>query len=649
MKLHLDFETQSDLDIWDVGAWAYAAHPSTSILCMAYALDDGPITVTTPLEMAEWVTRLGAMDVTVCAHNSFFERCIWHHQIHKKLGFPDIPADKWDCTLARSAVMGLPKGLAKVAIALNLKNKKDETGRRIMLRCCKGKHDVSEADMRELKKYCAQDIAVERELDEVLAPLSDIERKVWLLDQQINWRGIEIDKEAVTRAIALTEEHSKLLTEELVRITAGEIDTGSQVKRIREWLKSEWDIDVPDITKETVTKLLADPATPPVARRVIAIRMQLARSSVSKYLAMRDSLQDDTRIRDTLQYHAAATGRWGGKGVQFQNLPRGTEKDTDQVVEAMKTGDLPFFKLCYPDVTSSLSSAIRGMIIASPGKKLIVADYSAIEARVVMWLAGEQRGLQKWRAGVDLYKDMASIIYSKPVAEIDKNQRTLGKTAVLGCGYGMGPDKFLAICQGYGIPEMTPEDKYDFRGEDLARIAVSAYRAEYAGVVKYWYAIEQKVRMAILGRPRDDRTSDPRYKHYVGKWEMNKKFLTCTLPSGRLLWYYMPDIRDMPEKKERVTYMAVDSQTKQFTRVSTYGGSLVENITQAVARDILAAAMLRLEAAGYHIVLTVHDEIVCETARGTVEEFKRIMCELPEWAKGCPITAEGWEGVRYRK
>ncbi|MBV6341045.1 DNA polymerase, partial [Candidatus Magnetobacterium casense] len=357
----------------------------------------------------------------------------------------------------------------------------------------------------------------------------------------------------------------------------------------------------------------------PLLTQVLRIRQQAGLSSTAKYEALIEALCEDSRLRDTLVYHAAQTGRWGGQLVQLQNLPKGTIKDTDTAIGSVKEMDLETLRLMYGDILGLLSSCIRGMFIASPGHDLIVSDYSAVEARVLMWLAGQDNAIKMFADGVDIYTKMANAIGGGAT-------RDLGKTTILGAGYGMGHVKFQSACATKGITVTIAE----------ADRAINAYRASFAKVPQFWRDQEHAVRTAIL-------TKQPVAAGKV-TWEYRGDFLYCLLPSGRSLAYHKARVEG-----SRITYMTTIGAT--HTKTDTYGGRIVENITQAVARDLLAWAMVRAERAGYPIVLSVHDELVAEVPEGfgSVEAFNEVITKVPKWAAGCPIKAEGWRGKRYKK
>jgi len=641
--IHLDFETRSECNIYDTGAYTYSKHPSTEILCCAYAhKNDFEPQIFNDMTAPPGDLWKYILDGQIfSAYNSFFEFCIWHNIMVPRYGWPEIPMNLWRDTMAKSCTHALPRALANVCKAINAPIQKSEDGRRVMLKVCKprkptksnpDKWHESPDDYETLYDYCLQDVEAERGLDRMLMEIPPQEQKIWELDQKINWRGIHIDGTAVDAAIALSEEYSRRLTDELLTVTDGAIDRVSRRKMVMDWIKAKG-YEIPGYTKSDIIEFLKQDL-PNDVRRVLEIRQQLGKTSIKKYHAMKTSMSDG-RIRDTLIYHGASTGRWAGKLVQMHNLPKGNVNDTNLCIEVLKTGNLDYFEMMYPDVMGAISSCIRGMIISAPGHDLIVADYASIEARVLVWLAGDAVTVEKFHKGADLYVDMARKIYNKK--EINKNERQLGKTAILACGYGMGAAKFQATCAMWDMDI----------SEEFSQRVINIYREQYRIVKQMWYDQERAAMRAV-------ETGDLVVCGKVN-WRMHKGFLYCQLPSKRCLAYPEPRIQPVAtpwgEMKDALTFMSTNALTKQWERTSTYGGKLVENITQAVARDFMADAMLCLEDTGYPIILTVHDEIVAEVREdfGTVDEFTNIMASIPTWGKGCPIAAEGWRGKRYRK
>ena len=406
--------------------------------------------------------------------------------------------------------------------------------------------------------------------------------------------------------------------------------------------------------KASVTQLLGRSGLPVAVKEVLEIRRQVGKSSTAKYEAILNYASPvDQRMRGMLQYHAAGPGRWGGRGPQPQNFPKGLGFDSASVCDDIeRLSPAEFWAKYQGRSMDALSAALRGILVAGPGKVSVVPDYSSIEARVLFWEAGDTAVLAKYKMGVNLYVDMARFIYNDFTIEkkTHPEQYAIGKAAILGCGYQMGKDRFKGTCAG--------DPYYVDIPIELADTAVKAFRKKYKLVVEMWYAQEAAARHAI---------TSPGSIHPCGKvvWGMDPKreFLVCKLPSGRHLRYFRPSVKPIETpygEKQEIHYWAAASQSPhevialegELEQFKTYGGSLVENITQATARDIMANGMLNAEAAGYPVILTVHDELVTEVKENSgknVEGLIKAMCTLPAWAEGCPITAEGWEGRRYRK
>ena len=639
-KIHIDFETRSRVDIWEVGAWAYSVHPSTEILCMAYAVDDfdPQIINAESLKDPNIFEALLIEGYIYVAHNAFFEQCIWENILTKRYGRPRIPLRQWRCTLAKSLASAYPASLEKACIAVNTAHQKSMGGKSIMLRMCKpnkeGGWNESEEDFEKLYQYCIEDVLAERDLDNALVDLSPAEQIIWQLDQYINKRGIRVDPPAVRKALQFIDQYSDRLNKKVSEITNGVLDGVSRRQAVLDWCASKG-VEISGYTKTDVSNTLSNKSLPQDVKLVLESKMQLGKTSTAKYEVLKQATTEDDRIRDTLQYHGATTGRWTGKLFQLQNLPKGEVKDTFQCIEMLKDESLEDFELFYPDVMGALSSCIRGMLIASPGTELYVGDYSAIEARIVMWHADEQKGLQLYINGEDIYAGMAQKIYGKK--DIDEKERELGKTVILGCGFGMSAAKFNMTCATRGI----------HLSEIMSTKAVEAYRTTYPKIKELWYKEENAAIEAVKTK----------LEIKCGKvtWKMRDNILLCILPSGRALSYPEPDLTygETPwgQNKLQLAFMAVNAITKKWERERTYGARLVENIVQATARDILAAALLRLERNGFPVIFHVHDEIVCELSerQDLLNEFKVLMEILPDWAESLPIKAECWKGERYRK
>lgn len=648
--VRLDFETRSELDVKDVGSHIYAKHPSTDVLCVAWSVDDGPINLWHPfsgkrdipvgLAKALYSDKHKVGNARGEAHNKKFEEDIWFWVMQKKYDWPALPP--LDCTAAMAALMSLPRSLEELGRALKLKKQKDLEGKRIMLKCTKPRratkadpdskwHEKPE-DLNRVFSYCKDDVASEREASYELEPLPVFERRVWQMDQRINRRGVHIDREGVESALFLLEGIVKQLTEELRQVTDGRIQTVGQTVKILDYLADQG-THLPNLQKATVEEALKEGGHTPGAQRVLEIRSKLNKASTKKYDAMLARMDTDNRVRDILLYAGASTGRWAGSGIQIQNLPKGTDDDQETCIEIMKLRDLELFQMCYADPMKAISSVIRGMICAPEGKIIRAFDYNAIEVRVLFWLSDCKLGLQEYHDKVDLYKAMASIIFNKPISEITDYERFVGKTAVLGCGYGMGAKKY---------------DMTNGVGPEVAQKAVTGYRSRYKEVPKFWKALETAAFECVV---KGDGASAQ-----VGKlfFQMHKKFLTITLPSGRRVFYWYPSIKQTMSDfgpREQVHFWYVDSQKKKWVEGSIWGGTWAENVCQAVAREVMVPAMLDLEIHGYTPLFSVHDEIVTEDdiGFGSLKEMESIMLELEPWAKGLPIAVGGWERPRYKK
>lgn len=668
MRLHIDFETRSTVDLRRAGVYRYAEDPTTDVIVVCWALDEGPVHTwyhhqQVPLDL---MTLLADKRVTVVAHNAGFERLMLEKILGPRYGWVVPEFDRWDCTAARAARMALPRSLDGAAQALGLNVTKDIEGQRLMMRMCRPRavFPANEARkmlvggstqegqwttasdggliqwwadrerMQRLAQYCATDVDVERGLDKTLRHLTPDEREIWLLTEEINDRGVCIDVDFAEHAVVLAQEAQALLNAEITRLTDGMVMASSNVAGIKRWLLSRgfalFEGDDDSLNKKAIENLLARDI-PADVRRVLEIRLEGGKSSVAKYQAMADRVSGDGRVRGNLMYHGASTGRWAGAGVQLQNLPRATVKDWDAARETLEP--------IGPETVATLSKMIRGTIKAEEGKRLIWADYAAIEARGVAWLAGQTDLIDLFATGGKVYEEMAGVIFDKPASEIGKNslERFVGKTVVLGCGYSMGPLKFRQTC----IAQGTEID------EDLANKAVKSYRSNYNMIPRLWDGLNDACLNAIMAPGLETYYRDVRFM-CADDW------LMIRLPSGRKLYYRSPRIVTHSGPfgmRPAIEYMAVNSLTKKWQPERTFGGKLTENIVQGLCRDIIAGAMLALQRHGYPVIASVHDEVICEVplGYGTQDEMVEIMCQVPDWAAGFPIAAEASEGIRYGK
>jgi DNA polymerase len=638
-NVYIDFETRSEVDLKKVGIWEYSKHPSTEVLCIAYKLGDAETKVSTPDDL------ILPPHLTYWAHNALFEYCLWLNCGCVKYDWPKPDLEQWHCTAAQAAYHSLPRSLDGACSALELPVQKDMGGHKLMLKMCKprrptktndAKWHESEADLNRLAKYCAQDVEAEYALAHALDPLPESERELWLLTQRLNLRGVGVDAETVQAGIEISRKIEKSANKQIHYYTDGAVQTCGQVARIGEWC-AEQGHSLNDCSAATIAEALADPDLDPTVQQVLQLRQTASKSSLKKLQAISDRAGTDARVRDLLLYYGAGTGRWAGMGVQPQNLPRCSfnPDDLEHIHRLVQQQDTDAIELLYGPVTSVLSQALRSTLCAAPGHVLIGADYSSIEARVLLWLARDP-GLKVFKTG-DIYKDMAAAIFGKPVELVTKSERQLGKIAILGLGYGMGSKRFYETCAAWGVP-IT---------EGMAQTVVETYRTKYEAVVNSWHSIERDIKAALAGRNRLNKDV-----------QLENDFLTIELPSGRKLYYYKPKLvlGETPwgDPVDKITYMSVDGYSRKWVRTETWGGKLVENITQAVARDIMAEAMSSLSTQWVDIVLSIHDEIVIEAPLDKVEGkktvLKKAMLTAPDWADGLPLAIdEPWVNRRYVK
>lgn len=635
MAVSIDFETRSAVDLRKTGVYKYASDPSTDIWCMAYKgpwSDEVQVWVPgDPMDehLENWIVEGGLLT----AWNANFERVIWNDIMVARYQWPRTKIKQWRCTMAQASAMGLPRALGQAAAVLGVDEQKDKAGAALMLRMARPRKVNADGTytwwntkdkVAALIDYCKQDVRTELSVADALMAMPESERRLYQLDQRINDRGVKLDVDLVHRVKALAENSSEKIDAEIKRLTNGQVKAATNAMDLVAWLNS-YGINTKSVDKQTVARLLTFDRLHPVIREVLMLRQNGAKSSTAKYDAMLHAANADGRMRGLLVYHGAATGRWSGKLVQPQNFPRPQKKQTelDEIIAKLKAGE---------DVsehgagTVLASDLLRSMIVAEEGHRLMFADYSAIEARVLAWVAGQNDLVQTFREGGDVYKEMASAIYNKKVEDITDGERQVGKMAILGCGYGMGGKRFAEQCASMGI-------KVD---EDEAKRIVAVYREKNNRIAQYWRDIEEEFLELVREESR------------VGA-------VRLPLPSGRLLTYHNPRIiqRETPWGAMRDTAQVdtLNSVTRQWTSQIIWGGLLTENVVQATARDLMATAMMALEMSGYPVILSVHDEIICEVpdGHGTLDEMIKIMIRVPDWAEGCPINAEGKEGRRYRK
>lgn len=689
MILHLDFETRSDIELTKQGLHNYARGRNTDIMCAAFAFGEEPVQLWTPGGiLPDRFIRHIESGGEVHAHNAAFEQELCNNVATRKYNWPHLYTDQLVCTMAMSYAMGLPGGLGATSAALGLEQQKDLAGKRLMLQYCvpreiKNGKIVWWDDPDSLKRiyeYCRQDVVVEREIGRRMMRLSAYETEIWRIDQKINSRGIAVDVPAIKAAIRIVEQEKERLMREMQDVTGNKVATCTAVQQIKTFLINNGVPNVESLAKADVVELLDQPTLPKVCRTVLELRKEAGKSSTAKLESMLlGASSSDNRLRGMFQYSGANTRRWAGRRVQLQNFPRPKIDAAviDKIIsnlDDLSPADIDTFFGPPMDV---ISNCLRGFLIASPGNQLLTCDYSSIEARVIAWLAGEEGALEIFRTHGKIYEYAAAAIFDKDPSDITDKERQVGKVAVLALGYGGGVGAFRTMAKGYNVdlqPALSAlsalwaratgeqrqwvESSYldnhkryegithdEYIASDLTK---TFWRLANPAIVKLWAELERNA-LAAVKEPGEKFGSHGIYYKSKGS------FLWCQLPSGGVLCYPYPQVGQVKtpwgQTKTGLTYMSEDGQSKKWLRFKTYGGSLAENVTQAVARDLLADALLRLEAKGYPVVAHVHDEIVCErkSGEGSVSEMAEIMSEVPDWAKGLPIKAAGWQGKRYRK
>lgn len=635
--LKLDFETYSELDLKKVGAYAYATHSSTRILCMGYKVDTQPAKVYIPESVDSYYgIYFDPLDIHY-AHNAMFDYLIWLH-CGEKAGLPACPPlERWVDTKALCARWTLPLSLEKAGEVLGLPIQKNPRGKTLIKKCCTPQKTPTTEEFEELYEYCRTDVETMHQLVEHLPAdhLSKEEQEIWLLTQRMNLEGAPIDVKAVEAILDYITKYQKEKIKILPALTDGAVNTPGQVAKIKEFCESKG-VALPDLKAETVIKTLKKKDLPDEVSALLKLRQELGRTSTAKYDKMRNNLQG-SRIKGNLEYYGAATGRWAGRGFQFHNLPRASITNPEERIAAFINGDP------IDDPIGTASALIRPMIMAPPGHMLIVSDYSSIENRILAWLAGDETTLQLFREGGDQYIDMAATMYHCSPDKVTKAQRQVGKAAVLGCGYQMGAARFKGSAETYGV----------FVSEEEAQFTVNAYRSKYSLVVRMWKTLHKAALAAVTGPGLEYTANGCGFK--VIKDRIGISWLRLMMPSGRALVYNSPTIQPGQYGPE-VTHMGMNSFSKKWSRMKLTPGRITENIVQALARDILAHGKLNVQKIMFEVklFLSVHDEaggIIDEDNihPETLDRFNHRLCDKPKWAEGLPLEAEGYISKRYKK
>ncbi len=691
--LWFDCETYSECDLKSAGTHRYAEHPSTEITVAQWALDDGEpnvIDCTTngaySVGTGPLVSLLEDPAVTVIAHNSMFDRTLLRH-----CWGIDVPVERWQDTMIKAMAHGLPGSLDKIGQIVGLADDeaKDKRGRELIQLFCKPRpkgHTLRRAtrethpkEWAEFLEYSRQDIVAMRAIDAKLPSWNyrsgHAELGLWHLDQRINDRGVAVDTDLAVAAIDAVAREQKRLKSEVTEHTDGLVTNVSQRDNLLAYICAEYGVDLPDLKADTLRRRVEDPALPDGVRLLLAMRLEGTKTSTAKYKALVNATSADGRLRNTLQFAGATrTARWAGRIFQPQNMPRPDMKqaEIDEGIDALKAGCADLF---FSNVMRLTANTVRGCIVAPEGKKLVIADLSNIEGRGLAYLAGERWKLKAFAdfdagIGEDLYKVAYGRSFNIDPKDAVGQKRQIGKVMELGLGYEGGVAAFLTFAAVYQMDlaqlaeavyaTASPQALADAQGMwswaqkkkrtlglpervyVACEVLKKAWRDAHAMTSALWKAAGDSVRAAIKNPGETFPIGEHLKARRDGAW------LRIRLPSGRYLCYINPQVED----DGQITYFGVNQYTRQWGRIKTYGGKLIENCTQAFARDVLAYNMPSIEAKGYEIVLSVHDELLTETPQRpefNADELGAMMATAPQWAPGIPLAAAGFETTRYRK
>lgn len=641
--LSLDIETYSDVDLLKSGVYRYVDSPQFEVLLVAYAIDDGPVTIVDiacgeelPIPIRE---MLGDEAVIKSAFNANFERvCLskWFQESYSP--------SSWQCTAVQAASLALPQTLALVGRTLNISHQKLEEGKDLIRTFCVPCRPTKANGMRErnhphhlpdlwqdFKAYCQRDVEAERDIREKLSrfPLSQLEQAYYALDQTINDRGVRVDRELVNQAIACDLAYKDQVTTRAYELSG--LENPNSVAQVKEWLETRG-VFMDSLNKKSIQTQMKEEDGEVL--EMLKLRLLLSKTSVKKYQAIERCVTHAGRVHGLLQFYGAnRTGRWAGRLVQVQNLPQNKLADLALARSLVKAGQFETLDLLYENVPNVLSELIRTAFIPKEGHQFVVADYAAIEARVLAWLSGEDWRLQVFEEGGDIYCASASAMFGIPVEKhgLNSHLRQKGKIAELALGYGGSVGALTAM----GALDMGME-------EDELQPLVTQWRQANPHIVAFWWAIDQAAKEVLKTKQS---------QHLYGlTFSYESGIFFITLPSGRRLSYVKPRLEMNAFGKLGMTYEGI-GENKKWTRIDTYGPKLVENIVQAIARDLLAHGMLVLDQAGFSIVLHVHDEAVVEVPTETVDvqEVCDLLATKPKWAEGLPLRADGYACDFYQK
>jgi DNA polymerase len=649
---HLDFETYSELDIRKVGGHRYARHPSTEVLIARYML---PGMVTTrewlprsqrpPKDLVSWVVSGG----TFGAHNASFERLVWQHALRRQHpGLPTVGDKQWSCTAARAAASGLPRSLDHALRAIDAPVKKNEEGKRLIALFCKPRKPTKKdartrilpedapEDFERFSLYCHDDVIGEAYLDSQIPELTSRERMFFRLDMRMNDRGLPIDIPLVRKALTIVQELERRVAAEVQGMTGG--IKATQVAKMLQ-VFADRGLDIENMQKGTIEEALKGQHLDADTRRLLELRIEAGKASTKKLVSMMLCADpDDFVVQGGFLFHGAHTGRYAGRLVQPHNFIRGTLKDRQReaVFALLEHGDADLFQLLYEKPIDTISQCMRGFIRAPDGYELAVVDYTAIEARVLAWVAGEEHMLAAYFQGVDVYKLMAKKLWMlERIEDVTDEQRRIAKNLVLGCGYSLGGPRFVEYAANAGC----------IIEEEFALKAVKTYRKEHPAIVGSWKKIESLCVGAITHPGKI-------YKGLKCRFYMRDHWLCIQLPSGRELRYpYASATPAVRYGKPTWTLAFKTDYHGKLMKESTYGGKLIENVVQAIARDVMMEGMYSAETNGYPVIGTVHDEALTLRPVGTsdIKYLEKLVCTPRPWMEGMPLAAKGFMCDRYKK
>jgi DNA polymerase bacteriophage-type len=699
--VHLDIETYSECDLKKTGAYVYAAHPSTELLCFAYSFGKEPVRLWLPYQplparLVEHI-KLGR---EVRAHNAQYERVQLNGEAGRKVGFPHLKIEQMVCTAAKARAHGLPGKLKDCAKALGT-HPKDDAGHTVMLQLSKprrGKEkrwtpDNTPEKFQILYNYCIDDVLAERDIDNAIPDLSPYEQRIWQLDQEINDRGVGVDLETVADAQALVDAYKAEL------YTACEDITGygpTQFAEVTEWVRANGYPQLPNMQAETVLECLDDPACPDNVKRVLRVCSTHNMKAVSKFKPMMRSAGEDARIRGMFLMYGAGPGRWSSSIVQLQNMARPKIDDVDTAIECFKHRDLDLIKFLWDDVDpmTVIASCTRGMLVGQNNKVIQALDFAGIESRWTAWMFDELWKIEAFEKsdrgeGPDTYRVSYGSMFGVDPMTIDKKdmRRQIGKVVELAFGYEGGVGACVTAAKTYqldleelckqALPALTDKAResaeWMWNNFEVPRGRPSSLPYEMYiacdGLKQSWRMAHPNIKAGwrMLLDCAKEAVRNPGVIYALPnnkiRFKVEGDFLYMRLPSGRKIAYYKPELKEIKTTKTNkdgstyehvsnaLTYMGIDTKTRQWKRTATYGGRLTENAAQGGSSDLLRCGMLNLHEAGYPLIMTVHDEVCAEIEPDfqSLEEAEQIFIRKPEWAAGLPLAAEGFRAERYRK